>query len=72
MFDFVLEKAIPLSGTPHGKKKKKATTNLKSELHNDAGPRSCSKLTFLSSLLDILLLKKDIENRFAFSSALIL
>ncbi|XP_071732709.1 uncharacterized protein At3g06530 isoform X2 [Rutidosis leptorrhynchoides] len=59
MLDFVTQKALILSGTPHGKKKKKATT----ELHNDAGFRRCSKLTFFSSLLDILLLKKDIENR---------
>ncbi|KAF5805582.1 putative U3 small nucleolar RNA-associated protein [Helianthus annuus] len=63
MLDFVLEKAAPSTGTPHGKKKKKATTQLKSELHNDVGHRGCSKLSFLSSLLDVLLLKKDIENR---------
>ncbi|KAI7750210.1 hypothetical protein M8C21_026307, partial [Ambrosia artemisiifolia] len=59
MLDFVLEKADSLTDTPHGKKKKKATT------HNDVGHRRCSKLSFWSSLLDILLLKKDIENRMA-------
>ncbi|KAI3712588.1 hypothetical protein L1987_71147 [Smallanthus sonchifolius] len=63
MLDFVLEKAIPSTGTPHGKKKKKVITHVKSELHNDVGHRRCSKLSFLSSLLDILLLKKDIVNR---------
>lgn len=65
MLDFVLEKAAPSHGSPHGKKKKKAITHLKSELNNDAGQRRCSKLSFLSSLLDILLLKKDIVNRIA-------
>ncbi|XP_023757327.1 uncharacterized protein At3g06530 [Lactuca sativa] len=60
MLDYVLEKSSPLTGTPHGKKKKKVTTQLKP---NDAGHTRCSKLTFLSSLLDILLLKKDIDNR---------
>ncbi|KAI3778087.1 hypothetical protein L2E82_07103 [Cichorium intybus] len=60
MFDFILEKPSPVTGTPHGKKKKKVTTHVKS---NDAGHTRCSKLSFLSSLLDILLLKKDIDNR---------
>lgn len=65
MLDFVLEKAVPVPDTPHGKKKKKAKAHLKSELHNDASHRRFSKLSFLSSLLDILLLKKDIQNRTA-------
>ncbi|KVI04528.1 hypothetical protein Ccrd_017155 [Cynara cardunculus var. scolymus] len=65
MLDFVLEKAAPSHGSPHGKKKKKAMTHLKSESNNDAGQRRCSKLSFLSSLLDILLLKKDVVNRIA-------
>nr|XP_043631361.1 uncharacterized protein At3g06530 isoform X2 [Erigeron canadensis] len=65
MLDFVLEKVIPLASTPHGKKKKQATTHLKSELHNDVDHKRCSKLSFLSSLLDILLLKIDIQNRAA-------
>nr|GEW70692.1 hypothetical protein [Tanacetum cinerariifolium] len=65
MLDFVLEKAVPLTGTPHGKKKKTASLHLKTELHHNAGHKRCSKLSFLSSLLDILLLKKDIENRTA-------
>ncbi|KAL8224035.1 hypothetical protein R6Q57_019510 [Mikania cordata] len=63
MLDFVLEKSLPLSVTPHGKKKQKVTVYLKSELQNDVGHMRCSKLSFLSSLLDLLLLKRDIENR---------
>lgn len=72
MLDFVLEKGASLTDTPHGKKKLKTTTHLNSELHNDVGHRRCSKLLFLSSLLDSLLLKKDIENRFHSSSVHIL
>ncbi|KAK9059672.1 hypothetical protein SSX86_020376 [Deinandra increscens subsp. villosa] len=64
MLDFVLEKAVPLTNAPRGKKKKKVTT------HSDVGRKGCSKLVFLSSLLDILLLKKDIENRTMFVEAL--
>ncbi|XP_076945325.1 uncharacterized protein At3g06530-like [Bidens hawaiensis] len=63
MLDFILEKGASLTDTPHGKKKLKTTTHVNSELHNDMGHRRCSKLLFLSSLLDSLLLKKDIENR---------
>ncbi|GJU13484.1 hypothetical protein Tco_0964761 [Tanacetum coccineum] len=63
MLDFILEKAVPLTGRPHGKKKKTTSLHLKIELHNDAGHKSCNKLSFLSFLLDILLLKKDTENR---------
>ncbi|XP_076957841.1 uncharacterized protein At3g06530-like [Bidens hawaiensis] len=63
MLDFVLEKGASLTNTAHGKKKLKTTTHLNSELHNDVGHRRCSKLLFMSSLLDSLLLKKDIENR---------
>ncbi|GJY20553.1 hypothetical protein Tco_0393119 [Tanacetum coccineum] len=65
MLVFVLEKAVPLTGRPHGKKKKIASLHLKIKLHNDAGHKSCIKLAFLISLLDILLLKKDTENRTA-------
>ncbi|KAL4574909.1 hypothetical protein LXL04_021749 [Taraxacum kok-saghyz] len=64
MLDFVLEKPSPSTGTPqsHTKKKKKTTTQLKSD---DVGHTRISKLSFLSSLLNILLLKKDIDNRSA-------
>ncbi|KAK1419459.1 hypothetical protein QVD17_28628 [Tagetes erecta] len=65
MFEFVMEKGVPLTDTLHGKKQKKVSTYLKSDLHNDVGHRHYSKLSFLSSLLDILLLKKDVENRTA-------
>ncbi|KAI3735750.1 hypothetical protein L6452_15262 [Arctium lappa] len=65
MLDFVFEKAAPSHGSPHEKKKKKEMTHLKSEPNNDTGHRRCNKLSFLSSLLDILLLKKYIVNRTA-------
>lgn len=50
-------------GSVYGKKKKNAADKQKSDLHLDMIYKGENALSFLSSLLDILLLKKDIANR---------
>ena len=52
-------------GSVCGKKKRKAIKLHKSDLHNDVIQKDENALSFLSSLVDILLLKKDIENRYS-------
>ncbi|XAR66099.1 hypothetical protein NMG60_11012179 [Bertholletia excelsa] len=58
MIDFVFEKGVSSIGLKHGKKKKKVSHQ---DQHSETGDKN--NLLFLSSLLDILLLKKDLKNR---------
>lgn len=64
----VLEVVLKKEGFPnkpaHGKKKKKSSSHLNSGQHKDATLRCGGVVTFLSSLLDVILLKKEIYNRF--------
>lgn len=63
MLDLVLKQEDFLIDSTHGKKKKKTSKHQISDQHYDV--IQCGRpLSFLSSLLDILQLKKDIENRF--------
>lgn len=50
----------------YGKRKKKAVQDQKFVLHLDLKYKGETVLSFLSSLVDVLLLKRDIENRFVF------
>lgn len=63
LLDSVFEQEGFLIGSVCGKKKRKAIKLHKSDLHNDVICKDENALSFLTSLLDILLLKKDIENR---------
>ncbi|XP_052184980.1 uncharacterized protein At3g06530 [Diospyros lotus] len=59
MLDFALEEEVGRDGSAYGKKKKKHMTCL----NQNSEIMGRNALYFVSSLLDILLLKKDIENR---------
>lgn len=63
VLDLVLKKEGFSNKPAHGKKKKKSTSHLISAQNSDATLRCGSVVSFLSSLLDIMRLKKDIENR---------
>lgn len=60
ILDFVFEQEVCIIGSPYGKKKKKHVSRL-----NQNSGTGKNALSFLSSILDILLLKKDLKNRFA-------
>lgn len=70
--DFLFKQEIPVTGSGYGKKKKKSMTLQTSDMNSDMVCKGETVLCLLSSLLDILLLKKDIENRYAFILPLIL
>lgn len=59
ILDLVFEQEVCIIGSPYGKKKKKHV----SRLNQDSGTTGKNALSFLSSILDILLLKKDLKNR---------
>lgn len=59
----LLDSVFEQEGLLVGKKGRKAIKLHKSELHNDSVHKDENALSLLSTLLDILLLKKDIENR---------
>lgn len=61
ILDHILKPDILVLGTISGKKKKKSVDT---DLLVDVYSKGENALTFLSSLLDILLLKKNIANRF--------
>lgn len=63
MLDLVLKQEGFLIDSAYGKKKKKSLKHQNSNQHYDVFQKCGSPLSFLSSLLDILRLKKDIENR---------
>ncbi|CAK9135113.1 unnamed protein product [Ilex paraguariensis] len=63
MIDIVLERDGASIGSAQGKKKKKSIIHQKSNEHHGVNWRGKNALSFLSSLLDVLLLKKDIEKR---------
>ncbi|XVE56436.1 hypothetical protein DITRI_Ditri04bG0009000 [Diplodiscus trichospermus] len=63
MLDLVLREDPLVIGSAHGKKKKKSAENLKPGYHYDVVSNGERALYSLSSLLDVLLLKKDIANR---------
>ena len=64
MVDYILNSSCQVTVSADGKKKKKLAENHKSNLPNNVVYRGGSALSFLSSLLDVLLLKKDITKRF--------
>ncbi|KAL6953442.1 hypothetical protein U1Q18_049731, partial [Sarracenia purpurea var. burkii] len=59
MLDLVFEQEVSSTGLAHGMKKKRQMASL-NQISETSGKNA---LPFLSSLLDILLLKKDLENR---------
>ncbi|KAL5745887.1 hypothetical protein ACOSP7_027033 [Xanthoceras sorbifolium] len=61
--DPILEQEGLVIGTACGKRKKKSVEHQKSNLHVDAYSKGENALTSVISLLDILLLKKDIADR---------
>ncbi|XP_021285623.1 uncharacterized protein At3g06530 isoform X2 [Herrania umbratica] len=63
MLDVVLKEDPLITSSAHGKKKKKLAGNLKAGYRCDIVSKGEWALSFLSSLLDVLLLKKDIANR---------
>ncbi|KAJ0099511.1 hypothetical protein Patl1_20742 [Pistacia atlantica] len=63
ILDPILKQENLVMGSAYGKKKMKLDGKQKSTLHMDMIYKGESALSFLSSLLDILLLKKDILNR---------
>ncbi|XP_044468232.1 uncharacterized protein At3g06530-like [Mangifera indica] len=63
ILDPLLKQENLVMGSVYGKKKKNAADKQKSDLHLDMIYKGENALSFLSSLLDILLLKKDIANR---------
>lgn len=66
VLDPVLKQETLVIGSAYGKKKKKSGEYQKSNLHGDEIYKGENALSFLSSLLDILLLKKDMANRSVF------
>ncbi|XVF08520.1 hypothetical protein REPUB_Repub07fG0010000 [Reevesia pubescens] len=62
MLDLILKEDTLAIGSAHGKKKKKSAENSKPGNDYDVS-KGEQALYFLSSLLDVLLLKKDIANR---------
>lgn len=65
MLDRVFKNKGPRISSVYGKKKRKLAEDQKSNLPDDGIFKGENVLSFLSSLLDILLQKKDIVNRFA-------
>lgn len=65
MLDHIFKSGSPMVDSVYGKKKRKLAENRKSYLLRDGIHLGENALSFLSSLLDILLLKKDIANRFS-------
>ncbi|XP_057972834.1 uncharacterized protein At3g06530 [Malania oleifera] len=63
MLDLVLKREASIIDLTYAKRKKKALKQKNSDRRPNAIGRGESSLSFLCSLLDILLLKKDIENR---------
>ncbi|GAY60289.1 hypothetical protein CUMW_200810 [Citrus unshiu] len=63
VLDPILKQESLVIGSAYGKKKKKSDEHQKSNFHADVIYKGENALSFLSSLLDILLLKKDIANR---------
>lgn len=63
VLDPILKQESLVIGSAYGKKKKKSDEHQKSNFHADVMYKGENALSFLSSLLDILLLKKDIANR---------
>lgn len=70
MLDLVLKQEGFLIDTAYGKTKKKYLKHQNSNQDYDVFQKCRSPLSFLSSLLDILRLKKDIENRASFLGSL--
>ncbi|KAK2994684.1 hypothetical protein RJ640_026163 [Escallonia rubra] len=63
MLDIAMEQEACVTSTAYQRKKAKTTVHRKSDIRRDVIRGCGNTLSFLSSLLDILLLKKDIENR---------
>lgn len=64
MVDYLLYSSSQVTAPASGNKKKKLAENHKSNYTNDGVWRGESAVSFLSSLLDILLLKRDIADRY--------
>ncbi|GLT39857.1 hypothetical protein SLA2020_140240 [Shorea laevis] len=63
MLDLILKQEALVVDSDYGRKKKKSGDYLKPDLYQNAYSKIRNALFFLSSLLDVLLLKKDIANR---------
>lgn len=63
ILDPILKRESLVIGSAYGKKKKKSDEHQKSNFHADVIYKGEDALSFVSSLFDILLLKKDIANR---------
>jgi U3 small nucleolar RNA-associated protein 10 len=63
MLNFVMKGEVSSIGSTRVKKPKKSTNPHKTGLQNVVIRRGATTLSFLSSLLDVLLLKKDVQNR---------
>ncbi|PON51074.1 U3 small nucleolar RNA-associated protein [Parasponia andersonii] len=63
MLDRVFESKGPMITSAYGKKKRKLAESHRSNLPDDGIYKAENAISFLSSLLDILLLKKDIADR---------
>lgn len=66
MLNFILSQESLIISSAYGKKKKKLLERSRSNLPHNVICKGGDALSLLSSLLDVLLLKKDIANRSAF------
>lgn len=69
MLDIILKQESLIIGSAYGKKKKKLNVHCRSSLPHNVICKGEDALSLLSSVFDILLLKKDIANRSAFLNA---
>lgn len=65
VLDSILDQKTYSVGSRHGKKQKKSAKHLDPEKFNDATQSRDNMLALLGALLDVLLMKKDIYNRYA-------
>lgn len=63
LLDLISSQEGSLIGSSGGKKKKKAIKHQSDDLYNDLVFKGKDIVSFLSSLLDVLLLKKDLDDR---------
>jgi U3 small nucleolar RNA-associated protein 10 len=66
MLDIILDQESLIISSAYGKKKKKLNVHCRSNLPHNVICKGEDALSLLSSVFDILLLKKDIANRSAF------
>lgn len=64
LLDLILVQEDFVLGSSKRMKRKKSTKRHNFDLHHDLSVKGETLLSFLSSMLDVLLQKKDIESRF--------